>query len=137
VARPHGVGKAPGDVTAIGTETILLTEDEAGVRELVQAVLEGSGYRVLPASGLIEAVALAEGWKESIDALVSDIVMPGGTGLDLARQLKTGRPDLKVLFISGYPEHDGPALDPTPGVAFLAKPFTRAMLLQKLRENLD
>jgi len=120
-----------------GRETVLLTEDEASVRELVQTVLEGSGYTVIAACGLPEALARAEEWPGTIDLLISDIVMPGGTGQELAARLAANRPGLKVLFISGYPEHDAPGLVASDGVAFLSKPFTRKLLLRKLRELLD
>jgi len=120
-----------------GTETVLLAEDEGDVRELVQDLLETSGYRVLSAANPMEALSRAAEWKDTIDLLVSDIVMPGGTGHDLARELMMTRPQLKVVLMSGYPEDGSPrGLLLDPGMAFLAKPFTRGMLLRKLREVL-
>lgn len=131
------VGVPPTDDELAGHETVLLTEDEGPVRDLIQTVLEANGYTVIPANGLPDAMALAAAHRTTIHVLVTDIVMPGGTGQELARRLRARRPDLKVLFISGYPEYEGPPLLPSSGVAFLAKPFARRMLLRKLREVLD
>ncbi len=120
-----------------GRETVLLTEDEGAVRELVQAVLESSGYAVIATGGMEDALACAARHEGPISALISDIVMPGGTGQELAKRLLVARPSLKVLFMSGYPEQDAVPLAPGSGVAFLPKPFTRKLLLQKLRELLE
>lgn len=125
------------DLPPRGTETVLLTEDEAAIRDLLQTILERHGYTVIVATGAPGAVALAESWAGAIDLLVSDVVMPGGTGPELARRLRRSRPDLRVLYISGYPGHEGPGEIPADGAAFLPKPFTRQLLLRTVRDVLD
>ena len=86
-----------------GTETILLAEDDDFVRDLTTQVLEQSGYTVLAASNAEEAAAIAEEHGDAIDLLISDVVMPGKSGPELAESLCTSRPRLRVLYISGYP----------------------------------
>lgn len=121
-----------------GTETVLLTEDEAAIRDLVQTILERHGYRVIVAGGPADATALAETCRQPIDLLVTDIVMPGGTGPELAQRLRERRPGLKVLFISGYPAREAtPHGIHGPGTTFLPKPFTRHVLLRAVRDALD
>jgi CheY-like chemotaxis protein len=118
--------------------TILLTEDEDDVRELLTDLLSAQGYSVVAANSPDDAYAVAAKYDKPIDLLLTDVVMPGGTGPDLARRLAAVRPGLKVLYISGYPEHgssaNGSVLDP--GAPFLQKPFTRDLLLEKVREIL-
>ena len=125
-----------------GTETILLTEDEDGVRSLVRDILETHGYHVIEAVNPADALAQASTYEGHIDLLLTDVVMPGGTGRELAHTLAACRPGLKVLFVSGYPEHGSEPGAPfgtsmEPGAPFLAKPFTRDALLRRLRELLD
>ena len=121
-----------------GTETVLLTEDEAAIRDLVQAILERNGYTVIVASAAADACALAEGWAGTIDLLVTDIVMPGGTGPELAERLRRQRPGIKVLYISGYPAREAtPQGIQSEGAAFLPKPFTRQVLLRAVRDALE
>ncbi|MGE3579726.1 MAG: ATP-binding protein, partial [Vicinamibacterales bacterium] len=121
-----------------GTETVLLTEDEAAIRDLVQTILERHGYTVLVAGGPADAAALAETCRTPIDLLVTDIVMPGGTGPELAQRLRERRPGLKVLYISGYPAREAtPDGIHGPGTTFLPKPFTRHVLLRAVRDALD
>jgi signal transduction histidine kinase/DNA-binding response OmpR family regulator len=121
-----------------GTETILLVEDEPIIRELIQNLLETEGYRVLQASNAEEAIRLCEQCDTRIHLLVTDVVMPGMSGFELARRFRSSFPDLRILLISGYPsaviEHDG-VVD-TPG-AFLSKPFRPEVLLAKVREVLE
>ncbi len=120
-----------------GTETVLVVEDQDDVRRLAVDILARYGYRVLQASNPGEALGLCESFSESIDLLVTDVVMPGMTGRDLADRLKPSRPGMKVLFVSGYTHnviaHRG-VLDP--GVAYLSKPFSPAALAQKVRDVL-
>jgi PAS domain S-box-containing protein len=121
-----------------GDETILLVEDDAGVRGLAQRVLEGRGYMVLNAQNGQEALLVSTHHPGSIQLLLTDVVMPGISGKALADQLARSRPDLKVLFMSGYSDeaivHHG-VLDA--GVAFLQKPFSPQALTQKVRQVLD
>ena len=121
-----------------GSEFVLLVEDEDPVRELVRDMLELAGYRVHAASGGPEALAWAEDAAHSFDLLVSDVVMPRMNGGELAERLCHLRPDLRVLFVSGYPDdaivRHGVRES---GAPFLQKPFTYQCLLEKVREVLD
>ena len=122
--------------------TILLAEDEEEVRALLRELLESHGHTVLEANGPAQGVAVAAAFDGHIDLLLTDVVMPGGTGADLARAVVATRPDIKVLYMSGYPEIGAPPKGFTepgvldPGVPFLSKPFTRDVLLAKLQELL-
>ncbi|HVO81832.1 MAG TPA: PAS domain S-box protein [Terriglobales bacterium] len=121
-----------------GSETVLLVEDEESVRQLVRETLEAKGYKVLEADQGEAALRVASAHPGTIDMLITDVVMPGMSGRELARQLSTSRPQTKVLYLSGYTEdailHQG-ALDP--GTAFLQKPFTLQALSRKVREVLN
>ena len=114
-----------------GSETLLLCEDEAAVRQLVELILSGAGYTVLAAATPADALVLAARHGESIDALVTDIVMPGMSGLELAERLQP----LRALFISGYSAEAAVGLPP--GSAFLEKPFDHGALLAQVRALLD
>ncbi|MGH7700016.1 MAG: PAS domain-containing protein, partial [Gemmatimonadales bacterium] len=121
-----------------GTETVLLAEDEDAVRHLSQRALEREGYTVLAAANASEALTCVEGHDGAIHLLVTDVVMPGMGGRELARRLMGARPDLRVLYISGYP---GEAVVQrgavAPGAAFLQKPFMPEELVKRVREVLD
>jgi DNA-binding NtrC family response regulator len=115
---------------------VLLVEDEQAVRELVRTILERAGYRVIEAAVPGDAVALFDA-IESVDLLLTDVVMPGMSGFDLFHLLVERRPSLRVLFISGYTDYA--LFDPTiadRGAAFLEKPFSAEALLAKLKEVL-
>jgi PAS domain S-box-containing protein len=117
--------------------TILLAEDEDEVRELLRDVLEMHGHTVLEANGPVQGIEVADAYEGPIDLLLTDVVMPGGTGRDLARAIALRRPDTKVLYMSGYPDAGGsPQGVLEPGVPFLPKPFTRDVLLAKVQEML-
>jgi PAS domain S-box-containing protein len=121
-----------------GSETILLAEDEAVVRDLVQEILEQAGYTVLAACDGREALRLSKQHPGEIDLMVTDVVMPGLSGRDVAERLWLSRPDTKVLYMSGYTDvtvFDPGVLDP--GSEFLQKPFSSSELAQKVREILD
>ena len=121
-----------------GNEAILVAEDEETIRSLVTAVLEGCGYTVIAASSGEEAMAAGLKEKRTIDLLLTDVVMPGISGVDLAAKLAASRPGLKVLFMSGYTDnvvlHHGVS---TSTMAFLQKPFTQAVLASRVRGVLD
>jgi two-component system, cell cycle sensor histidine kinase and response regulator CckA len=121
-----------------GKETVLLAEDEDGVRKVVVEMLRGQGYRVLAASGGAEALKIVETSGAAIDLLVTDVVMPGMTGKELADALRARIPGFPVLFVSGYTEtgivHEGIV---EPGTDFLQKPFTPDELARKVRAVLD
>jgi len=116
-----------------GSETVLLAEDQETVRLLIQRALEGRGYAVLAAGNGPEALDLAARHGKPIHLLITDLVMPGMNGRELARRLAMERPRLRVLYVSGHVRPD--TLEP--GVAFLQKPFDPEALAHKVREVLD
>jgi PAS domain S-box-containing protein len=121
-----------------GSETILVVEDEPGVRLLVQKILERHGYRVLAAATPHAALDLAQNYDGRIDLLTSDVVLPEMSGRSLSQQIVAKRPEIRVLFMSGYTDnaivHHG-VLDP--GTPFLQKPFTPDALARKVRSVLN
>jgi len=122
---------------ASGCETVLLVEDEDSVRELVRITLAARGYKVLEAEDGERGLRTAEEFKEHIDILITDVVMPGIGGRELAKKLLVLRPDVSVLYLSGYTEDaviTQGALGPR--TAFLQKPFTLQNLAKKVREVL-
>ena len=125
------------DVPAGHGETVLVVEDEAAVLTLTRKMLVGLGYTVLTAPGPATALKLAEKHLDAIDLLITDVVMPGMNGRDLAEKLKAHYPNLRVLFMSGYTAnviaHRG-ILDA--GMRFIQKPFNRGDLARKVREAL-
>jgi len=123
---------------ARGSETLLLVEDDEMVRTLVHETLLREGYRILDAPGPIEAKKLADQHKGTIHLMITDVVMPKINGRDLAEQLTRRRPEMKVLYMSGYTDNAVLAngiLDKE--VAFLQKPFTPTALTQKVRDVLE
>lgn len=124
--------------TLAGTETILLAEDDEMLRPLSKSLLERLGYTVLDTENALQAVALANAHAGPIQLLVADVVMPGASGRELARRLAQSRPDMRVLYVSGYTDDaivQHGMLEP--GLNFLQKPFTPATLARKVREVLD
>ena len=120
-----------------GSETILVCEDEERIRRLVLTVLQKLGYRVLAAGGPDEAFMIARGFAEKIDLLLTDVVMPHGNGLDLAEALSQTRPDMKVMYMSGYADHHlAGSRILEEGAPFLQKPFAATSLAHKVREAL-
>jgi len=122
----------------MGVETILLVEDAAPLRGLAKKVLELGGYTVLAAGNLDEALKMAEGCHWGIHLLLTDVIMPGGSGPDVADRLKERCPELKILYMSGYTgtamAHQGILKSGSP---LLQKPYSPAALLQQVRELLD
>jgi CheY-like chemotaxis protein len=120
-----------------GEETILVVEDEPEVRELIREILVRKGYSVILAGGGDEAVLLSGGFKEPIHLLVTDVVMPGMNGRELAYRISAARQGIKVIFMSGYTDdvisHHGVLGD---GIEFLEKPFSPETLINKVREVL-
>jgi two-component system cell cycle sensor histidine kinase/response regulator CckA len=121
-----------------GSETILLVEDAEDVRNLARDILGLMGYNLMTASNPVEAIQVSQDHTSVIHLLLTDVVMPGMSGRQLADRLVADRPGLKVLFMSGYTDnaivHHG-VLDP--GTAFVQKPFTPDSLSRKVREVLD
>ena len=121
-----------------GKETVLLVEDEEAVGDLIREVLETNGYTVLMARQGAEALRLAGAHPGPIDLLLTDIVMPGMSGLELARQLSRSRPGIKLLFSSGYTDYAAFRREVSgTGAAFIQKPISPGLLARKVREVLD
>ncbi|MBI4514805.1 MAG: PAS domain S-box protein [Deltaproteobacteria bacterium] len=115
--------------------TVLIAEDEDSVRDVVRLALEESGYRVLVAHAADDAVAAASANGVAVDVLITDMVMPGGSGTKLAQRLSQHHPGMRVLFISGY-HNRALDLSALPGARFLQKPFGLDQLLQAVEELL-
>jgi two-component system cell cycle sensor histidine kinase/response regulator CckA len=122
--------------TAAATATIMLVEDEEVVRALINDVLRGTGFDVIEASCADEALAAVVAHEGRIDLLLTDLVMPGGGGRELAERVLRDRPDMRVLYMSGYTEE--PVADLVgDGVEFLQKPFSIKELVAKMHELLE
>ena len=121
-----------------GNETVLVAEDEADVRELVRDILQSFGYTVLVATHPADAALIAERHAGPIHLLLTDVIMPGGTGRDLAERLRPLRPEMRILYMSGYPGdaivHHGRL---ERGTEYLQKPFAPDDLGAKVRAVLD
>ncbi|MCZ7648438.1 MAG: PAS domain S-box protein [Planctomycetota bacterium] len=128
----------PEEAVTTGTGTILVVEDEEGVRELLRTILEEGGYRVLDTGDPEEAVRLCGQSDMTIDAILTDVVMPKLSGREVAERAVAARPGLKVIYMSGYTDnaivHHG-VLDP--GTPFIEKPVSPNELLKKLRRYLS
>ncbi|MGH3073024.1 MAG: PAS domain S-box protein [Gaiellaceae bacterium] len=134
---PGAAAASPEPAAQPGSETILLVEDEDVVRDLTRRVLERQGYTVLACSHGEEAVALAAAEESSIDLLLTDVVMPGLRGYEVAQQVALSRPEIKILYMSGYAEEalvGRPALS---GHTLIEKPFAVDALARHVREALD
>jgi signal transduction histidine kinase/ActR/RegA family two-component response regulator len=135
VAAPHA---PPAGTDHHGSETILLVEDEKSVRDLARRILERRGYNVLTAGDGGEAIELVESDDQPIHLLLTDVIMPGLNGQDVALRVRALRPDIRVLFMSGYNEeavlrHGVLAA----GTAFIEKPFSPSVLLERVRSILS
>src|SRR5208282_5656587 len=121
-----------------GQETILLVEDETNLRHLARQYLEIQGYKILEAEDSAAALQIVDGYQGTIDLLLTDVVMPGMNGRELATHISKLLPEVRVLYMSGYTEnaigHDG-TLDP--GINLLQKPFSLPALKDRVREVLD
>jgi two-component system cell cycle sensor histidine kinase/response regulator CckA len=124
---------APRAAVELGTETILLVEDDAALLQLNHDLLADMGYHVLPAANGAEAISLAEDQSTTIHLLMTDVVMPGLSGHQLADQLTQSRLALKVLYVSGYADSVIQRAVLDAGAAFLQKPFDRDVLAKTLR----
>lgn len=136
--HPRGAQK-PADAApvldlAIGTETILVVEDDDALRRIITTLIESAGYRVLQAASAESAIALAQSPDEHIDLLLTDVLMPITSGVELSSQLKKILPDLKVLLMSGFAGDLIARYRATePDIMLIEKPFTRHGLLAKIR----
>jgi DNA-binding response OmpR family regulator len=121
-----------------GTETILLVEDDESIRSTVAEVLTDRGYSVIEAADGSAAEGIASEHDDTIHLLLTDVVLPGLSGPELAERLAEARPEIKVLFVSGYTERV--ALDDgmlQTGRNFIQKPFRPSLVVRKVRELLD
>jgi two-component system cell cycle sensor histidine kinase/response regulator CckA len=121
-----------------GHGTILLVEDETFLREVTCEILESAGYRVLKARNAAEATSVFRQYNAIVNLLLTDVVLPGQNGRDLANDLRTIRPKLRTIFTSGYPENavtkQGIQAD---GMFYLPKPFSLQSLTRKVRQVLE
>jgi two-component system cell cycle sensor histidine kinase/response regulator CckA len=127
----------PMSQSAGGRETVLVVEDSEAVRKLVCRVLERQGYRVIEAADAENALREAGACPDRIDLLLTDLVMPRMNGRELAQRLMDARPDLRVLFVSGYADIPFSAESGAPHADFLQKPFSAGHVARKVREILD
>ncbi|HYF38994.1 MAG TPA: PAS domain S-box protein [Gemmatimonadales bacterium] len=132
------IGTAPQRVADVGSETLLLVEDEAAVRASVRRLLEWHGYTVLEARNGVEALQIYDARESEIDLVLTDILMPELGGHELVEQLRERRPDLRVVFMSGYAERALTSNGSVPrGTGYLEKPFAVETLMRRVREVLD
>jgi PAS domain S-box-containing protein len=136
-AVPGREASPSADAARKGWETVLLVEDEDAVRALAREVLRRHGYVVLEARHGLDALRIAERHPDTIHLMVTDLVMPHMGGRDLADRLTAVRPQMKVLFMSGYTDHSAMHAHLTPGAVFLQKPFTPEAFARKVRSMLD
>ena len=126
------------EMVAGGTETILIAEDEPDLRELARIFLEGYGYTVLEAESAEQAIETASNFAGSIDLLLTDVIMPGMSGAQLAENILSKRPRTRIVYMTGYTDDmvvQHKVLEP--GVNLLQKPFNRIDLALKVRSTLD
>ena len=139
--RVEGEAKAPSlplqqRARASGAGTVLVVEDEELVRRSLHDILAGKGYRVLQARNAREAMLIGGGYGGAIDLMLADLVLPGMGGPELADQLRPARPDMRVLYISGYHNDARVRRLEQAGKAFFPKPFTAAAIAEKVSELL-
>ncbi len=130
-ASPTTPGEAATAPPPAGAKTILVVEDRQDVRELARDILQAKGYQVIEARDPNEAIAIAEQHRAPINLLLTDLVMPQMSGLDLAKRLRTLRPDIQVLYMSGFVSSGALTAE------LVKKPFQPDFLVQKVREALD
>jgi CheY-like chemotaxis protein len=134
-ALPAEEGQGVSSELALGSETILVVEDQDGLRTLMCEILRRNGYTVLPAENGCEALLLAAGHTGPIDLMITDLVMPKMGGREVAEQLPVSHPETKVLYMSGYVDDINELL--ALGHAFIDKPFSPDDLLRKVRGVFD
>ena len=136
--RPETADHRPTAKRFLGSGTVLVVEDEEGVRALIRTVLKQAGYRILEARDGEEALGLSGQHQGTIDLVITDMVMPKMSGREFGDLIKTQRPEIKLLFMSGYTDNaiiQQGTLDPE--MPFLHKPFTPSLLTAKVREMLS
>jgi len=126
------------EMVAGGSETILIAEDEPDLRDLARIFLEGYGYKVLEAESAAQAIQTADSFEGSIDLLLTDVIMPGMSGRQLAESVMSRRPQTRIVYMTGYTDDmvvQHKVLEP--GVKLLQKPFGKVELALKVRSTLD
>jgi len=137
-AEPSLGAQDTGSVRVGRGETVLVVEDDASVRQVVLRVLAQAGFRVLEATSLVQAVKVTRASSGPIDLLLTDLVLPDGTGGDVAERIAELRPEIRVLYVSGYT--DDPSLRrgiSEHEIEFLSKPFSPLRLITRVREVLE
>ena len=135
--KPVSAGAEPGESVPLGSETVLVVEDEASVRKLAVAILERQGYRVLEARNGVEALQLVDRAAPPPSLILSDLVMPELGGIALAEELERRALRIPILFMSGFTERTVPRVEGGRSVSLLHKPFTLSSLTQAVRKVLD
>jgi len=129
--------KEQAEAIPAGKETVLLAEDDATIRRMIQLTMESEGYTILAATNGQEAIEISSSYEGDIHLLLTDVIMPKLNGQELANTVQQSRPEMEVIFMSGYTDdaisHHG-VLEP--GVHFIQKPITPSILAKKLREVL-
>lgn len=135
--KEHSLEESPQQLTQ-RTETILLVEDKDSIRRLVRRILENNGYTVIDASSGANALEKASSYQGTIHMLITDVIMPAMKGQEVAQQISKVRPDIKILYISGYADDTFANNEITePGPILLSKPFTQEKLIYRVAEILD
>jgi PAS domain S-box-containing protein len=138
VAQATKVEEAPRDSTGTGAETVLVVEDDGKIRTMIKRILQSKSYKVIEAENGEQALAVLNRRKEAIHLMVTDILMPGISGIELAARVGVEYPETKVLFISGYTDQAAFREGiPEFKTNFLVKPFTAEVLVNKVREILE
>ena len=122
---------------ALGRRIILLVEDEPFVREVTCSILQGAGFKVLPAEDAQEAMRVYERRGRKVDLVMTDMVLPGKSGEELGREMRMYSPQMAVLVTSGYGEAASETESPESHTYFLAKPYSRRTLVEKIESILD
>lgn len=129
---------APGGaVPSGGGQTVMVVEDEDVMREVARRILAGNGYCVVPAADASEALRLCEDHDVEIDLILTDVVMPGLSGPDLVDRVRTVRPGLRAIYMSGYPEDFVARRHTADDATVIRKPFTPGVLLRHVRVALE
>ena len=135
--KAHDKDKHDAETIPAGKETVLLAEDDATIRRMIKSTMEAEGYKLLEAEDGQEAIEISKSYDGDIHLLLTDVIMPKMNGRELANELQKDRPEMEVIFMSGYTDdaisHHG-VLEP--GVQFIQKPITPSVLAKKLREVL-
>jgi DNA-binding NtrC family response regulator len=141
--KSHQVGELENDMTLQANSqtshrrhSILLVEDEPFVREATASILERAGFDILLAENAIEAIKLYQGCPRGIDLVMTDMVLPGRTGLQLGQDLRQHSPGVAILLTSGYGNPEYEKDEPAAHTYFLAKPYSRRTLLEKIEKIL-